>query len=149
MGTGAATISAVQTGNTTGGTFNVSAATFKVSVAPPANTAPRVAITGVTGGSSYVVGSVPDATCDVTDAEDGPSSFPATLSAVTGDYAADGLGLQTASCSYDDAGGLTASASVTYSIYDASAPVIGYTLTRLSPDGTNGGTAATSCWTGR
>jgi hypothetical protein len=74
----------------------------------------------------------------VTDTEDGNSSFPATLSAITGPYASDGIGLQTASCSYTDAGGLTASDSETYGIVDPSAPTIGYTLAPASPDGNNG-----------
>ena len=58
------------------------------------------------GGASYDKGSVPAATCQVTDAEDGNSSFAATLSAITGPYASDGIGSQTASCSYTDEGGL-------------------------------------------
>lgn len=135
---GTATISATQVSNNTGGTFNLGTATFKVNVAPPANTAPSVSIVGVTGGAIYDKGSVPAATCQVTDAEDGPSSFPATLSAVTGPNAADGLGSQTASCSYTDGGGLTASSSVTYSIVDPTAPGISYTLSPSVPDGQNG-----------
>ena len=51
---------------------------------------------------------------------------------------ADGIGSQTASCSYTDGGGLTASASETYSIVDPSGPVIGYTLDPATPDGDNG-----------
>jgi hypothetical protein len=74
----------------------------------------------------------------VTDAEDGNSSFAATLSPVTGPFASDGIGSQTASCSYTDGGGLTASASKSYSIVDPSAPVIGYTLDPANADGTNG-----------
>ena len=62
--------------------------------------------------------------CEVTDAEDGNSSFPAELSEISGPLAAYGLGEQTASCSYTDAGGLTAAASVTYGIVDTTAPVI-------------------------
>ena len=56
----------------------------------------------MTGGASYNKGSVPAATCQVTDAEDGNSSFPATLGAISGPYASDGIGSQTASCSYTD-----------------------------------------------
>jgi hypothetical protein len=135
---GTATITISQTSNTTAGTFNLAPATFTVTVAPPANSAPTVSVAGVTEGASYDKGSVPTATCDVTDAEDGPSSFAATLSAITGDYASDGIGSQTASCSYTDGGGLTASGSETYSIVDPSAPVIGYTLNPADPDGSNG-----------
>ena len=81
---------------------------------------------------------MPDASCQVTDAEDGNSTFAATLSAITGPYASDGIGSQTASCSYTDGGGLTAAASQTYSIIDPSAPVISSTLNPATPDGNNG-----------
>jgi hypothetical protein len=121
---GSATITVAQTSNTTTGTFNFATATFTVNVAPPPNTAPQVTVTGVTGGASYNKGSVPAAGCAVTDAEDGPSTFAATLSAISGPYASDGIGEQTASCSYTDAGGLTDSDSVMYGIVDPSAPSI-------------------------
>jgi hypothetical protein len=136
--TGTATISLTQTGNTTAGSFNLAPATFTVNVSPPPNTPPDVSVAGVVGGTSYPKGSVPTATCEVTDAEDGNSSFPATLSAVSGPYASDGIGEQTASCSYTDAGGLTAAASETYGIVDPSPPSIGRTLSPASPDGDNG-----------
>lgn len=137
---GSATISVAQTSNNTEGTFTFGPATFTVNVAapPPANTAPTLAITGVTENGSYPKGSVPTATCEVTDSEDGNSSFAADLSAITGPYADDEIGEQTASCSYTDGGGLTASSSVTYTIIDPSAPTIGYTLDPVSPDGNNG-----------
>jgi hypothetical protein len=135
---GSATISVAQTSNTTGASFNLVPATFTVNVVPPPNTPPQVSIAGVAGGEGYVKGSVPIATCEVTDAEDGNSSPPATLSAVTGPYADDGIGQQTASCSYTDRGGLQASASVTYSIVDPSPPSIGYDLDPVAPDGDNG-----------
>jgi len=102
------------------------------------DTPPTVTVSGVTDGATYAKGSVPTATCDVTDAEDGPSSFPATLSAVSGDWAVDGIGPQTASCSYTDAGGLTAAATATYLIWDLTPPVVTYTLTPATPDGNNG-----------
>jgi hypothetical protein len=78
--------------------------------------------------------------CNVVDAEDGNSSFPATLSAVTGPNAADGIGSQTASCSYTDQGGLPAPAisSVSYGIVDPSAPTILGTLNPADADGLNG-----------
>ena len=103
-----------------------------------ANTAPVVSVTGVTDGTTYNKGAVPDASCSVTDSQDGPSSFAATLSAVTGTYASEGIGSQTASCSYTDADGLSDSDSVTYSIIDPSAPVISHALTPAAPDGVNG-----------
>jgi len=58
----------------------------------------------------------------VTDTEDGNSTFAATLSAISGPLTAYGIGDQTASCSYTDAGGLTALASVTYAIVDTHGP---------------------------
>ncbi len=104
----------------------------------PSNTAPTVSVTGVTDSSSYNKGSVPAAGCSVIDAEDGNSSFAATLGAISGAYAADGIGSQTASCSYTDGGGLSDSASATYSIVDPSGPGISSILSPSAPDGTNG-----------
>ena len=137
---GSATISVSQTSNTTLGTFDLAPATFTVNVVAPApsNTAPSVLVTGVTGGATYDKGAVPEASCQVTDSEDGNHSFPATLIAVTGPYASDDIGSQTASCTYTDEGGVTAEASATYSIVDPSGPEISYTLAPASPDGANG-----------
>lgn len=137
---GTTTISVTQTSNTTEGTFNLAPATFTVNVAAPApaNTAPQIAVEGVTSGASYAKGAVPAATCRVTDPEDGSQAFAATLSAVTGPYAADGIGEQTATCSYTDAGGLKAEASATYGIVDESAPTITPVLTPATPDGNEG-----------
>jgi hypothetical protein len=135
---GSATISVVQASNNTGGSFNLAPARFTVNVAPPPNTPPRVSLVGVTGGASYAKGSEPEATCEATDAEDGTSSFPATLSAVSGPYASDGIGEQTASCMYTDRGGLQVEASVSFSVVDPSAPSIGYELDPAAPDGDNG-----------
>ena len=106
--------------------------------AAPANTAPTVSVLGVSGGASYAKGSVPAATCLVTDAEDGNPSILATFSDVTGPYESDGIGMRIASCSYTDTGLLTASGSKTYSIVDQSAPAIVYTMTTSSPGGLNG-----------
>lgn len=135
---GTTTVRVSQTSNDTGGTFNLAPATFDVNVtAPaPANTAPVVTVDGVDQGAEYSKGAVPAATCKVTDAEDGNKSFAAALS--TDGLDADGLGSQTASCSFTDGGGLTASASESYRIMDKSAPVIGYTVSPTGPDGTNG-----------
>ena len=135
---GSANVTLSQVSNNTGGSFNLGPAAFTVDVAPPPNTAPDVTVTGVEHGASYVKGSVPAAGCSVVDAEDGNSTFPASLSAITGTYASDGLGNQTATCTYTDAGGLTETVSATYSIYDPSAPSIGHTLAPASPDGNNG-----------
>ena len=135
---GSATVTATVASNNSGGTFSLAAVPFQVNVAPPANTAPVLSISGVTPGASYAKGSVPAGVCHVTDAEDGNSSFPAIPSAITGDDAATGIGSQTASCSYTDGGGMTATSSVTYSIVDATAPVISYTLSPATADGLAG-----------
>ena len=135
---GTATISISQTSNSTAGTFELGTATFTVNVAAAANTAPTVVITGVAPGGSYDKGAVPVAMCDVTDAEDGNSTFAATLSAITGPYASDGIGSQDASCSYTDGGDLTDSESLTYSIIDPSPPAVSYVLNPATADGSNG-----------
>jgi hypothetical protein len=87
------------------------------------------------------------AVCDVVDVEEGNSSFPATLSAITRPLAGYGLGDQTASCSYTDAGGLTASASVTYAIVDTTDPAIIFlSRTTANANGWNNGDV-TVTWT--
>jgi hypothetical protein len=108
------------------GLYSTSGATFTLTVTKPVvvNTAPTVTITNATNGASYEFGNVPVARCNVIDKEDGNSSFDASLSAITGTRAAEGLGSQTASCNYDDAGGLNAKASVTYSIVDTTKPLV-------------------------
>ncbi len=121
---GTTDISLRQTANNTGATFDLAPATFKVNVTapPPANTPPQVSVNGVTEGASYEKGSVPAATCQVADTQDGNSSFPATIdNSQLNQY---GLGQQTASCSYTDNGNLTASTSKTYRIVDTHAPNI-------------------------
>jgi hypothetical protein len=135
---GTATISVSQTSNTTGGSFDFAPATFTVNVAPPPNTPPLIAVAGVTAGAIYNKGSVPAATCQVTDAEDGNTSFSAALSGVTGPHSSDEIGEQTASCSYTDGGGLTAAASKMYLIIDPSTPGISYVVDPAAPDGNNG-----------
>jgi hypothetical protein len=135
VGQGTTTISVTQVSNNTGAAFNFAPATFTVNVSPPPNTAPRISITGVAGGQSYVKGSVPAAGCSVTDAEDGPKSFAASLSPITGPNGADGIGSQTASCTYTDAGGLMASSSVTYAII---APATSTTLASSANPSTPG-----------
>ena len=135
---GSANVTLTQVSNSTGASFNFAPAAFVVHVVPPPNTPPAVVVTGVEHGASYAKGSVPPAGCAVEDTEDGSSSFAADLSPVSGSNAADGLGNQTATCSYTDAGGLTQEASATYSINDPSAPTIDWTLAPASPDGDEG-----------
>ncbi len=137
-GAGSANVTLTEVSNTTGASFNFAPAAFTVHVVPPPNTPPTVTVTGVEHGAAYAKGSVPAAGCAAEDAEDGSSAFAAELSPVTGAYAADGLGNQTATCSYTDAGGLLQETSATYSIHDPSAPAIDWALSPASPDGDEG-----------
>lgn len=136
-GIGTTNILASLTANNTGEPYDVSPVNFGVTVVAPApsNTAPVLGISGVTPGGSYIKGFVPQAMCEVSDAEEGNSSFPAKLSLITGPDAAGGVGSQEASCYHEDGGGLTASGSVTYGITDGTAPTIGYTLSPAAPNG--------------
>jgi hypothetical protein len=125
---GSTTVSLTQTGNTTEGSFDLAPATFTVNVSapPPANTPPTVTVTGVTHGSTYEIGSVPTVGCFVADAQDGnpvvtPMFAPETLPF--------GIGNQTATCSYTDSGGLTATTSATYTVEDTGAPIVTATAT--------------------
>jgi hypothetical protein len=102
---------------------------------PPPNTAPSVSVGGVTDGASYEIGNVPEATCEVTDAEDGNGSFGAVISGAL----SHGLGGQTATCDHTDSGGLAAdTATATYTVVDTGDPTIGHTLSPSTPNGTNG-----------
>jgi HYR domain len=125
-GTYAITVSVADAGT---GTYATSGASFTLTVTKPVvvNTAPTVKVGGVTAGAAYELGNVPTATCSVTDKEDGNSTFAASLGTVTGPRSAEGLGGQTASCAYTDAGGLTATASTTYSIVDTTKPLVSVT----------------------
>ena len=108
-----------------GGDTYAEHADFTLTVTAPTNTAPTVAVTGVTDGDSYELGSVPTAGCQVNDAQDGASTKAATLSAINGPLAAYGIGSQTATCTATDSGGLSATpASATYSIVDTTAPAL-------------------------
>jgi len=121
------------------GSYN-NQANWTLHVTGAANTAPEVSVTGVSNGASYEAGSVPTAGCSVTDTEDGNSTFAATLSAITGPLATYGVGSQTASCSYTDEGGLTDSASASYTIVDTTDPVITFvSRTAANGNGWNNG----------
>lgn len=92
--------------------------------AAPSNTGPTVEVTGAEDGGTYEIGDEPTAACAVTDAEDGDSTFAAEVTELDGPLAAYGVGSQTATCEYTDEGGLSASASATYSIADTGAPTL-------------------------
>lgn len=106
------------------GTYVNASFTLSVNAATPTNTPPTVSVTGVKDMASYEFGFVPAAGCSVIDPEDGNSTPAAKLSAIDGPLASYGLGKQTASCTYTDAGGQTASASAVYAIVDTGAPTI-------------------------
>lgn len=106
--------------------LNASPAAFTLTVESPAptNTPPVVGYAGVEDGATYEIGAVPSASCTVTDAEDPAPATEPVVSAVTGPLAAHGLGSQSVTCSYTDAGGLTDTATATYTIVDTTAPVL-------------------------
>lgn len=141
---GEATISLTQTSNSTSGTFNLAPAKFKVVVANT-NTAPQLSVNGVSHGASYQHGSVPAASCVVSDAEDSNEAATPVVGAVTGPQAALGLGSQTVTCSYTDAGNLTATDSKTYSIVDTAPPTLSVTSGPANP---SSGTSATFVFSG-
>jgi hypothetical protein len=126
LSAGSTTISLSETTNTTGGTFNLAPATFTVNVSPPPNTPPSVSVTGVEIGAVYEIGSVPEAGCSVADAEDGPSTVAPTLSPA---LLPNGIGTQTATCTYTDTGGLTETTSAIYTVVDSGAPIVTATAT--------------------
>jgi hypothetical protein len=135
---GSTSITLAQTQNNTSGTFNVAPATFTVNVAPatPTNTAPTVNVVGAVDGQHYTWGALPSPTCSVADKEDGAKSFAATLTHTEADW----IGSQTASCTYTDAGGLTASSSVSYVVDKAASTInldcptsVVYTGSALAP----------------
>jgi large repetitive protein len=99
-------------------------ADFTLHVAASTNTAPTVTVAGPSGGASYEFGSVPAASCSVTDAQDPSPTADPVISAVTGPKSAYGLGSQTVTCSYTDTGGLSDTDSVTYTIVDTTKPVL-------------------------
>ena len=117
--------------------------TFGVSWSCTSNTAPVVTLAGVIAGGSYEFGSAPTPTCSWTDDHDGSGSVTPTVSALSGPRAADGLGSRTVSCSYTDAGGLTGSASATYSIVDTTAPALS-SVSNLAVDAVNAAGAPVS-----
>ena len=111
------------------GTYVTTGASFTLTVTKPVvvNTPPTVTVAGVVNGASYEFGNIPAATCSVTDKEDGNSSVAASLGAITGPRAAEGLGSQTATCDYTDKGGLGANSSATYAIVDTTKPLVAAT----------------------
>ncbi len=109
--------------------------TASYTIVPPPNSAPQVVVTGVTNGATYEAGVVPIAACSVTDEDATASATPVVGAAGLN---GEGVGSQTVSCSYTDGGGLTGSASVTYSIEDTIAP----TLSGLPSDITQEATSA-------
>ena len=125
--------------------LNASPAKLTLLVNAPTNTAPVVAVAGVSNGASYQHGAVPTPTCTVTDAEDSNPTATPSLTAVAGPLAAHGLGSRTATCSYTDGGGITRTASATYTIVDTTLPVLNTPGDQVLEATGPGGAAAT--WT--
>lgn len=118
-----------------GGYHNQVLIPITVTQPTPTNTRPTVAVTGVQDGSTYEIGNVPSAACQVTDAEDvNPTAEPV----ITGTLS-HGLGQQTATCDYTDAGGLHAvTATATYTIADTGNPTINHSLSPTGGPNANG-----------
>lgn len=100
----------------------------------PTNTPPTVTVTGVDDGATYEIGAVPAPACAADDAEDGATAPAPSVSALSGPLAPFGLGVQTATCDVTDEGGLSATASATYSIVDTVDPTLAGAPT-TSPNG--------------
>ena len=136
---GTTTVTVSQTRNTTAGTFNFAPATFTRDVALAGEQrapggghrrhARRVVPEGRRAGRRLRGHR----------RRGRPATYPATIS---GDLDADGLGSETATCSYTDAGGLATVRSATYSSSTAAAPSSPTRLTRPTADGLHG------WWTG-
>lgn len=94
------------------------AAEASYTVERPTNTPPGVAVAGVTA-STYEVGSEPTPSCTVTDAEDTDAAAAPVVGAASGGH---GLGARTVTCTFTDSGGLTGTASVTYTVVDTGLP---------------------------
>lgn len=90
----------------------------------PRNSAPTVTLEGLTHGAMYELGDVPSGSCHVSDVEDGTRVLAPSYGPITGPVSGQGLGSQSATCTYTDSGGLTASTSVTYAIGDSVAPAL-------------------------
>ncbi|MHA6668504.1 PxKF domain-containing protein [Homoserinimonas sp. A447] len=132
---GNATVSIVSGPAGSGSYFNQVLIPIAVTQPTPTNTKPSVAVTGVVDGASYEIGVVPDATCAVTDAEDGASSTAAVLNGTL----FHGLGALVATCDAIDTGGLSAdTASATFTIVDTGSPTIDHALLPAAPNGENG-----------
>jgi len=124
----------------TSSSFDLLPGRFIVEVAPPANTAPEVTVTGVVHGASYEYGTVPAAGCSVHDAEDGNFTLAATLSGISGSLSGYGLGTQTATCSFTDSGNINTTVEATYEIVDTHAPIISFvSRTAANSNGWNNG----------
>ncbi len=120
------------------GKTSTTTSTFKddrvsVVVAAP-NTAPSVSVSGVSHGSSYEAGAVPAAGCSVTDAED---TSPTASPVITGTLNAEGVGSQTATCSYTDGGGLSASSFADYGVVDTTAPTLNGVSSGITEEATS------------
>lgn len=81
---------------------------------------PTVDVTGVSDGATYEYGQVPAAGCSASSVDGTTTPSPALSTPTAGD----GTGQQTATCSYTDSAGQSATASATYTIVDTTPPVV-------------------------
>ncbi|NYG54762.1 PxKF domain-containing protein [Nocardioides perillae] len=93
------------------GSYTTAQADVALRVDDP-NQAPTVTVTGVQQDREYVLGSVPQPGCSVTD--DQAVTTQPTPTVVPSPF--DALGAHTATCSYTDAGGKSGSASTSYTV---------------------------------
>lgn len=133
VGTALVTTTVATGTNKTGGSFSIANARFRAKVSEVPNTPPTLAVVGVEEGGQYPKGSLERPQCVATDKDDFPepphtSTWNAPLTAVTGPWAADGIGVRYAMCSYVDSFGVQVLARTGYAIIDDSAPVIQRTI---------------------
>jgi hypothetical protein len=104
---------------------NTETVTHNYSVGNP-NTAPQVSVTDVNNGGNYEINSEPTPGCSVVDAEDTNAiADPVIDRSALNSF---GLGTVTVTCSYTDAGGLSDSDTMTYTIVDTTDPTASHEL---------------------
>lgn len=121
---GTATVTVKATQGTAPNAYSKSATYTVTWNCPVTNQKPSVSVTGVSDGASYEFGNVPTAGCSWTDDHDGSGTTTPTVTGPTGPRSVDGLGSVAVACSKTDTGGLTGSASATYTIQDTTPPAI-------------------------
>ncbi len=123
LSTGSTTISLSQQSNSTAGSFNLSPATFTVTVAPPPNTAPTITVpANMTVEGNALGGANVSFSVTAFDAEQGDLTGAVSCTSASGALFA--LGTTLIDCSVTDAGSLSASGSFSITVVDTAAPVV-------------------------